>query len=241
MVYNTDKFSHTRPNAGVTIAPFIYKEGEIKVLLYKRAKDAAVYQDVFCLPNRFFDITEFDTMEDAAHYALKEKTNVSISRSLVQFHAFSGKYIDPTRITTINLGFYSILRESEVSECLKNQPFETVWMKVEDALKLNLAFNHNEVLEMAYKKLKYAAEYTTSPIHFLDEKFTINELRELTEFLIDQKLDNSRYRSRIQSSGILIECEGEKVKKGSFRPSQLYTYNEKYTGCFYPKSVTSAR
>lgn len=238
--YNKDEFSHTRPNVGVTVAPFIYKDGKIKVLVYKRSEEAAVYQGAYSLPNRFFDITEFQSLDDAANYALEEKTNVSIP-SITQFHTFSGLYIDPSRIVTVNTGFYSILKESEISECIKEQPFETTWLDVEEALKLELAFNHNEVLELAYQRLKAAAEYTTAPIHFLDDKFTINELKELTTLLIEQELDNSRFRSRVKSSGILIECHGEKIKKGSFRPSQLYTYNNDYKGYFYPRSLTSSK
>lgn len=236
-MYEQDKYAHTRPNAGVTIAPFIYKDGEIQVLLYKRAEDAEVYKGVYSLPNRFFDITDFDKLEDAAYFALEEKTSVKIPH-LTQFHTFSGLYIDPTRIVTINSGYYSILRESEVSQVENEQQFETIWMNVEDAMKLDLAFNHNEVLEMAFQKVKAAAEYTTAPIHFLDEKFTISELRELTSLLIDQKLDNSRFRSRIKDSGILIPCEGE-MKKGANRPAQLFRYNENFNGFFYPRSITA--
>lgn len=236
-MYKTDAYAHTRPNVGVTIAPFIYKDGKVKVLLYKRADDALVYQGAYSLPNRFFDITEFSFMEDAASFALEEKTNVRIPH-MTQFHTFSGQYIDPTRIVTVNTAYYSILRESEVSEVEGEQPFETVWVDVDEALNMDLAFNHNEVLEMAYMRVKAAAEYTTAPIRFLDEKFTISELRELTSLLIGQKLDNSRYRSRIKKSGILVECVGE-MKGGANRPAQLFTYNDEFSGCFYPKSVTS--
>lgn len=237
-MYKTDQFAHTRPNVGVTVAPFIYKDGKIKVLLYKRAEDAAVYQGFYSLPNRFFDITEFQDLDKAAYFALEEKTNIRIPH-LTQFHTFSGQYIDPTRIVTVNSAYYSILRESEVSQVEEDQPFETVWMDIDDALKLELAFNHSEVLEMAYQRVKSAAEYTTAPIHFLDDKFTISELRDLTSLLIDQKIDNSRYRSRIKKSGILVECVGE-MKVGANRPAQLFKYNESFSGCFYPKSVTNA-
>lgn len=240
MNYKTELFSHTRPNSGVTVAPFIYQNGKIKVLLYKRGEDAAVFNGMYSLPNRFFDITEFTTLNEAANYALEEKTNISIPQ-ITQFHTFSGNHIDPERIVTINTAFYSILNEKDVAECKGEQPFETEWIDIELALKLELSFNHNEVLEMAFQKVKAAAEYTTAPIHFLEDKFTINDLKELTALLIGQELDNSRFRSRIKKSGILIECEGEKSKKGSFRPSQLYIYNVNYSGYFYPRSLTSTQ
>lgn len=238
-MYKTDEFANTRPNVGVTIAPFIYKDGKIKVLVYKRASNAAVYQDQYSLPNRFFNITEYQNLEEAAYYALEEKTNVTIPH-MTQFHTFSGQYIDPTRIITVNACYYSILRESEVFKLVdKKQPFETEWINVEDALELEMAFNHNEVLSLAYKRLKASAEYTVAPIHFLDDKFVISDLRDLTSLLIEQKIDNSRFRSRVEKSGILSICKGEKQHKKTHRPAQFYKLNTDYTGNFYPKSLTS--
>lgn len=238
-MYKTDSYSHTRPNVGVTVAPFIYKDEKIKVLLYKRSANAEVYKDHYSLPNRFFDITEFTQLEDAAHFALKEKTNVDIPH-ITPFHTFSGQYIDPTRIVTVNAAFYSILREDEVAVCEQEGEFETVWVDIEEAMTYELAFNHNEVLEMAYQKVKAAAEYTTAPIHFLAKEFTIRELKILTSLLIEQPLDDSRFRQRIEKTGILIKCEG-KMKTGANRPAQLFEHNENYTGFFYPRSVTSPR
>lgn len=238
-MYKTDAYAHTRPNAGVTIAPFIYKDEKIKVLLYKRSETSEVYQNLYSLPNRFFDITEFEDLQSAAHFALKEKTNVDIPH-MTQFHTFSGQYIDPTRIITINTCYYSILREEEVAVGEEKGEFETKWVDIEEAMTYELAFNHNEVLVMAYQKVKAAAEYTTAPIHFLPKEFTIRELRILTSLLIDQPLDDSRFRQRIEKTGILIKCEG-KMKKGANRPAQLFIYNDDYEGFFYPRSVTAPK
>lgn len=237
-MYDSSKYSDSRPNVGVTICPFIYEDDQIKVLVYKRSEDAEVFSGQYSLPNRFFDIRDFTELEAAAKYALEEKTNVTIPH-MTQFHTFSGQYIDPTRIITVNTAFYSILRKEEVMDVENKYNFETQWMNVEDVQKLDLAFNHNEVLDMAIEKVRNAAEYTTTPVHFLPEKFTISELRALTELLINEKLDNSRYRDRISKSGILIPCEGE-MRRCANRPAQLFIYNNEFNGYFYPKSVTKA-
>lgn len=239
MIYEKNKYNDTRPNAGVTIVPFIYDNGVIKVLVYKRDKNSEVFQSYYSLPNRFFNITEFSNLDDAANYALEEKTNVSIP-NINQFYTFSGSYIDPTRILTLNVCYYSILRKSEVISVNNDDPFEKEWMPVNDALNLTLAFNHNEVLKLAYEKLLNSAEYTITPLFLLDEDFTITEMRNLTEILLGEKLDNSRFRDRIKKSGVLIESEN-KIGKVSNRPAQLYKINPSYKGCFYPKSVTKSK
>ena len=237
-MYQSDLYSNSRPNVGVTIAPFIYEDNCVKVLLYKRSKTADVFPNLYSLPNRFFDIRDFETLELAATYALEEKTNIAIPQ-MVQFHTFSGQYIDPSRIITVNTCFYSILRKNDVINTENKHDFETIWVDVLDAKKLNLAFNHNEVLDLAFEKVCNSAEYTTSPVHFLEYKFTISELRTVTEHLLNKKLDNSRYRDRISKSGILITCDGE-MRKRSNRPAQLYRYNTSFLGYFYPISVTKS-
>lgn len=237
-MFSEKDYSDARPNVGVTVVPFVYDEGVIKVLIYKRSSGSEVFKDFLCLPNRFFNINDFNTMEEAANHALWEKAGVSFP-AIIQFHTFSGSYIDPTRITTVNSCYYSILRKSEIVYHDTFCGFDTFWMDVRDVLKLELAFNHNEVLELAYKRLLASAEYTTDPILFLDKKFTINELRVLTEFLIKKPIDNSRFRDRIKKSGILIETN-EKQLSGSNRPSQLFILNENLDGYFYPKSLTKS-
>ncbi len=233
-----DPHSHRRPNAGVTVVPFIYQDGVLKTLVYKRPESSEVFGGLYSLPNRFFDITEFEELNQAAYRALEEKTNIKIPH-MTQFYTFSGSYIDPTRVTTVNTCFYSILKEKEVEEVVSENHFETEWINVEDARKLKLAFNHNEVLDAAYDCLIKSAEYTVNPVHFFEDGFTINDLKGLTEILLGHPLDSSRYRDRIKKSGILIEVEG-KIKTGRNRPSQLYKYNTEFEGYFYPKSLTKA-
>ena len=230
-----DNYSDRKPNVGVTVSPFIYEDEKIKVLLYKRSDDSEMFGGLYSLPNRFFDITKFSDLEASAVYALEEKANVKIPE-IIQFETFSGQYIDPKRETTVNVCYLSILRHEDVKAVSENDDFDTVWMPIDDALKLELAFNHNEVLEKAYKKVLSLAEYTVLPISFLSEKFTITELRSLTEILIDQKIDNARFRDRIKKSGILVEVDGE-WRKGANRPAQLFVINKDYEGNFYPKNI----
>jgi len=74
----------------------------------------------------------------------------------------------------------------------------------------------------------------------LGESFTIKEFKDLTEYLIEEKLDNSRFRDRIKKTDILTPVDGE-YKKAANRPAQLYQFNSEYKGFFYPKSLTKPK
>lgn len=237
-MYNANTHSDKRPNVGVTIAPFIFEDNELKVLVYKRSDDSEVFPSQYSLPNCFFDISKMSNLDEATLSALATKTSVEVPY-IEQIHTFAGDYIDPDRVTTVNVAYLALAQKDQVKE-LHDNKFETKWMSLHVLLKKDLAFNHNEVLEMALQRLNSKAEYTNISTYLLNKNFTIKELREVTEYMIDEKLDNSRFRDRIKKTDIIIEVEGE-FQTGVQRPAQLYRRNDDFKGYFYPKSLTKPK
>jgi 8-oxo-dGTP diphosphatase len=239
MVYDSKMFDISRPNVGVTVVPFLYESGVLKTLVYLRSNDSEVFPGKYCLPNMFYDIQIHNNLEEAATESLKIKTNVSIPY-LEQLNTFSGQYIDPERINTLNISYFALASNSSIKE-ESESGLKSKWVEVNDVISnYELAFNHNEVLEFAFSRIKSKSEYTSIACNMLSEKFTIKDFREITELLISEKLDNSRFRDRIKKTDILIECPNE-YTKGANRPAQLYSMNKSFEGCFYPKSLTKPR
>ncbi len=233
--YNSEKYNSKRPNVGVTVVPFIFEDNVIKTLVYRRAIDAEVFANELSLPNAIFDIEKFANAEKTAEFAMSEKINLKL-KHIEQIHTFSGLYIDPERINTVNICYLSICNRQDI-KTLGDSKYQFQWIEVEKLLDKKLAFNHNEVLELAYKRLKSKAEYTALTAHMLGESFTIAEFKTLVEILIDTKLDNSRFRDRLKKTDVLIPLN-EQFKLGANRPAQLYKLNEDYTDYFYPISLT---
>lgn len=234
-MYQSSKYNDSRPNVGVTVVPFIFEDGVIKTLVYKRASDSEVFAGQYCLPNAIFDIKKFASLDETAQFAMIEKTSVKL-KHIEQIHTYSGLYIDPERINTVNVCYLSICSKKDIQN-VGEMKFECEWMAVESVMNKELAFNHNEVVEMAYARLKAKAEYTALTAHLLGDAFTISEFRTLVEILIDRKLDNSRFRDRIKKSDVLI-AQTDQFTTGSNRPAQLYKLNENYKDYFYPVSLT---
>jgi hypothetical protein len=234
--YDSSKYNNQRPNVGVTVALFIYKDKELKTLVYKRNENSEEFPNMIALPNLFFQRELHKTSEETATEALKQKTSVQ-SPYLEQLHTYTGNYIDPNRITTVNIGYFALTTEKDIKK-VEEEHFESHWHSVKDLIEnYDLAFNHKEVLKDAFERVKSKAEYTPLTCHLLGEHFTIKEFKELTEYLIEEKLDNSRFRDRIKKTDILIQVDG-KYKKAANRPAQIYILNTKYKGLFYPKSLT---
>lgn len=236
-----DRWSHTRPNAGVTVVPFIYEDGVIKTLFYVREDSSEVFPGQVALPNLFYDIDKYDTAEQAAHRALVQKAGVDIEH-MEQVYTFTGKGIDPRR-TTVNIAFMSALRKDQIQQIEDSSDKIMFWKPVEGIIYKSddiLAFNHMEVLRYAYDRLKAKAEYTPLALKLLNEEFTIKEFRELTELLLGIELNNARFRDRIQQSDLLI-ATNKKSKESFGAPAMLYRKNPHYEGNFFPRSMTKVK
>ena len=112
-MYQSQKYNDSRPNVGVTVVPFIFEDGIIKTLVYKRASDSEVFAGQYCLPNAIFDIKKFNSLDETAQFALIEKTSVKLNH-IEQIHTYSGLYIDPDRINTVNVCYFSICSKKDI-------------------------------------------------------------------------------------------------------------------------------
>jgi len=57
----------------------------------------------------------------------------------------------------------------------------------------------------------------------LPRKFTLSQLQELHEIVLDQKLDKRNFRKRIISKGYIKETD-EKQKGVSHKPARFYSF-----------------
>ena len=103
------------------------------------------------------------------------------------------------------------------------------WFSVKNAP--DLIFDHDKMLEQAVTRLKYRAK--TKPIGFelLPDKFTMLQLQNLYESVLNEKLDKRNFTNKINGLDILLKLN-EKDMDSSRKGSYLYQfdkvkYNEK--------------
>jgi hypothetical protein len=91
-----------------------------------------------------------------------------------------------------------------------------------------LIFDHDEMVNHAVRRLRYRT--STKPVGFelLPEKFSMRQLLELYEAILDKELDKRNFISKINSLDILVKLN-EKDMMSSRKGSYLYMFDkEKY-------------
>ena len=85
-----------------------------------------------------------------------------------------------------------------------------------------LSFDHDELIVEGVMELRSKVKNTDIVFNLMPELFTIGELKQVYELLLNKKLINSVFRRSIASKIIVTE---DKVKTGGHRPSLLCKYN----------------
>jgi 8-oxo-dGTP diphosphatase len=88
-----------------------------------------------------------------------------------------------------------------------------------------LAFDHNQILEYGYRRLRNKLEYSPVAFEVLPDLFTLSDLYQLyTTILGESFSDYSNFRSRLLKLGFLCDT-GVKVSRGAGRPASLYRFD----------------
>jgi 8-oxo-dGTP diphosphatase len=86
-----------------------------------------------------------------------------------------------------------------------------------------LAFDHNRIVDYALWRLRTKVEYAQLAHAFLGATFTLAELREVYEVVLQRRLDPANFRRTMIASGRVRET-GERVSGAPHRPPKLYRY-----------------
>ncbi len=90
-------------------------------------------------------------------------------------------------------------------------------------LKSALAFDHDEIIIKGLMELRNKVNNTDIVFNLMPDKFTIGELKQVYELLLNKKLINSAFRRTIAEKVVLTE---EMIKTGGHRPSFLCKYKD---------------
>ena len=141
-----------------------------------------------------------------------------------QLHSYSEIDRDPVE-RTISVAYYALINiENHNEELIQN--YQAQWFSVNEVPKL--IFDHDSMLEHAIRRLRYRTSIKPVGFELLPEKFTMRQLLELYEAILDKELDKRNFISKINSLDILIKLD-EKDMMSSRKGSYLYTFDkEKY-------------
>ncbi|MDC0831837.1 Nudix-related transcriptional regulator NrtR [Geitlerinema sp. FC II] len=198
-------------------------ESRVLVLLVRRRGDTATGQ--WSLPGTL--VRRGESLEDAAYRVLAEKIRVQ-NLYLEQLYTFGGPGRDPREapdrfgVRYLSVSYFALVQHEE-AQLIAEDARDIAWYPLDDVPKL--AFDHNDIVQYGYRRLRNKLEYSPVAFEVLPEAFTLNELYQLyTAVLGENFSDYSNFRSRLLKLGILSDT-GIKVSRGAGRPASLYRFD----------------
>jgi 8-oxo-dGTP diphosphatase len=186
----------------------------IKVLLVERGIEP--YKGMWAFPGGFMKMDE--TAEECARRELEEETGLK-SASVEQFHTFTSVNRDP-RERVITVAHYALVRLSEVKG--GDDAASAKWFSHDEIP--SLAFDHDHILRLALKVLKERICFEPIGFELLPEVFTMTELQNLYEAILEVKFDRRNFYNKMLKLGILVEAE-PRPKSAPSRIPTKYRFN----------------
>ena len=208
------------PAVTVDVVILTVRDRRLEVVLVRRKRDP--FAGEWALPGGF--IQQDESLEDAARRKLDEYTGVR-DGYLEQVYTFGEPRRDP-RTRVITVVYYALIRPDQLRLPAGEGEHD-------DAVKLcwayevpPLAFDHGEILQYTLQRLRGKLEYTTIGFQLLGERFTLSELQEVYEAILNRRLDKRNFRKKLLMTRIVEPTPYTKMA-GQHRPAVLYRFNPK--------------
>lgn len=209
---------HVRIGISVDCVIFGFDENELKVLLIKC--DLKKYEGMWSLLGDLVGSNE--DLEEAAYRILQERTGME-DLYLEQVRAFGEVNRHPAaRVVTIVYCSLINVQHHKIGISAN----ELHWHRLSSVKEM--AFDHKKILDICHSWLQKRIQEHPLGFSLLPKKFSLRELQNLYEAILDAKLDRRNFRKKFFSMDLLIDT-GEYETDVPHRPGKLYHFNyEKY-------------
>lgn len=204
----------------VDIVLLTVHQGRFSVLLVQRA--AHPFRHYWALPGGFVRASE--DLEVAARRELEEETTLRVH--LEQLRTYGAADRDP-RLRVVSTAYVAFAPNLDRPEAGTDAAEARFWpiarLGAEDGPAL--AFDHAQIIADGVERARSKLEYTPLATAFLDEPFTLTELREIYEEVWGQPVDPSNFRRKVLRQKGLVEPVGRSAPpRGAQggRPAELY-------------------
>lgn len=164
-----------------------------------------------------------EDLADAAGRTLRETTGLS-PRYLEQLYAFGGVDRVPAGAAStprvVSIVYWALVRTEEAERAATSE--NVTWLCSDELPEL--AFDHGLIVEYALWRLRNKMEYSRIAHAFLGETFTLAQLREVHEAVLQKPLDPANFRRMIEASKAVVATE-QRVTGTRHRPPRLYRYD----------------
>ncbi|EON77989.1 putative Nudix-like regulator [Lunatimonas lonarensis] len=189
---------------------------DYKLLLIQRGFEPE--KDKWSLMGGFLQPSE--SLDEAAQRILFELTGLR-NVYMEQLHAFSHPNRDPVE-RVIGMTYFALIDIKQYAKQLCDH-FQPNWFKMKSLPAL--IFDHQNMVDLTLKQLRYKAALHPILFELLPKKFTLPQLQILYEGLYDIPIDKRNFSRKVLSTGI-ISRKQEKDKSKSKKGAYFYTLNQ---------------
>lgn len=188
---------------------------ELKVLLTKA--ESPDFKEMPTLPGGLVRVSE--TTDQAVVRILKDVvTKTDFYRQ--QLFTFDDPKRDPSG-RVVSVAYLMVVPWNEAKLIIKKN---ASWEAVNNLSPL--AYDHNEVVDMAVRRLRGRMTYTNIVINLMSDEFTLSDLQKIYESVLKTKLDKRNFIKKIKSLKLLKKT-GKKIQGGAHRPATLYRFTDR--------------
>ena len=211
------------------------RQNRLLVLLIKRIEKP--FENHWSLPGTL--VRQGESLEASAERILAEKILVN-NLYLEQLYTFGGPHRDPREDPTsygdryLSVSYFALVRFEDSGLIIRDLN-QTAWHDLQNLPAL--AFDHQEILNYGYRRLRNKLEYSPIAFDVLPEVFTLADLFQLYTIVFGENFsDYSNFRSRLLKLGFLKDT-GLKITKGAGRPASLYQFDAEAFAPFKDKPL----
>ena len=197
----------------VVVVIFTVLEGRLSVLLIERAAEPC--QGEWALPGGLLQPNE--TLDGAASRKLQDETGLT-DVFLEQLYSFDATDEGNAGIV---VAYFALLPAAQ-ARLRRELEWRPAWHALRELGEL--AFENERILEYARERLRNKLAYTNVAYSFLPRRFTLRDLQDVYEAILEEPLDKRNFRRRMVGLGI-VRATNETRKEGAHRPARLYEFS----------------
>ena len=203
----------------VDVALLTIRQGRLRLLLVE--PDTPQLAGSWALPGR--RVRDDESLDDTAHRALRELAGITAPEAhLEQLRTYGEVSRDP-RGRVVSVAYLALTPTTD-------DPPPEVRARLFDVDELgsrkgpDLAYDHGRIVPDALERARSKLEYTSLATAFVEEPFTLGELRRVYEAVWGVSLDPANFRRKVASAtGFVKPVEGRaRPGPGGGRPAKLY-------------------
>lgn len=229
------KHNAHRLNNGISVdcVIFGFDFEKLQVLLIERETESEDQASRYALPGDL--IYDDENLNQAANRVLKELTGLeNIFLEQCKAHGDVNRtkrksdreWLKSVRAEpnsrVITIAYYSLVNLNAFKPSPSNFAKSVVWKPLSEIE--DLAFDHFEILNNAWKTLQTKIKLKPIGFNLLPEKFTLSQLHKLYEAILGRELDKRNFRRKMMKLDI-VERLDEKQVGVPHKPSNFYKFN----------------